>query len=387
MNIYLLSKIQRWIKTGRTPDDPIKKTLKTALLGSTLLGVFTASLAGYTRHETHLPSVAPSDFAINNLTRRAGVNLSGKSRLTVVAEVPGAPNKIAVGEQNGRIRIIENLRGDDPTFSTLLSLNTLSRAESGLLGLAFHPDYTSPEESAPGDNNDFYVFYVSGEDRYNVYSRVSRFTDKGNVDETLATEEILISQYNNNLHHFGGDIHFGPDNYLYISVGDSAGGVPQEVENSQRIDKDFFSGILRIDVDRNDDNLEPNSHPSIIDQNGNSYVKGLGAAARYKIPKDNPFIGLESSATNNMQFNQGMSINADAVRTEFVAIGFRNPWRMSFDSETDDLWIGDVGQFRREEINILPDVKNLETEPLSVKRRNYGWPYYEGSLKPSTIPG
>ncbi|MCM8526207.1 MAG: PQQ-dependent sugar dehydrogenase, partial [Lentisphaeraceae bacterium] len=211
--------------------------------------------------------------------------------------------------------------------------------ESGLLSIAFHPNFAS--------NNTFYAFYTSPHNG-SRHQFISRFVITGSgVNET-----VLIRQQDQAGNHNGGDMHFGFDGYLYISAGDE-GNQNDSLNNSQRIDKDFFSAILRIDVDRKSGNLEPNDHPAVVKS---------GGTAHYKIPADNPWVGATS-------FN-GSSVNPNNVRTEFYAVGFRNPWRMSFDP-AGNLWIGDVGQGSREEIDFVPN---------GQKGMNFGWNFREGFI-------
>ena len=252
--------------------------------------------------------------------------------------------RIFVVEKPGRIWVIKNL--EDPVRSVFLSLTdrTASRfQEQGLLGLAFHPSYD--------ENRQIFVFYTAtgtGEP-----NRLSRFTiDPDDPDRVLPdSEEMLFSQHDDDSNHNGGDLHFGPDGYLYVSLGDE-GASDDFWDNSQRIDKDFFAGILRIDVDKQSGNLEPNPHPAIqLDDAGK---------ARYSVPSDNPWVGVQ-------EFD-GSRIDPDKLRTEFYAVGLRNPWRMAFDSDTGLLYAGDVGQGAREEINLIE------------AGGNYGWSYLEGTL-------
>jgi hypothetical protein len=177
--------------------------------------------------------------------------------------------------------------------------------------------------------------------------RLSRFqTSDSNPNAGLpASEQILINQIDDAGNHNGGDLHFGPDGYLYVSLGDE-GDSNDSLGNSQRINRDFFSGILRIDVDKRPGSLPTNAHPA--------------ASANYAIPPDNPFIGATS-------FN-GLAVNPTTVRTEFWAVGLRNPWRIAFDPMNGTLYCGDVGQGTREEIDII------------VKGGNYGWNYREGFI-------
>src|SRR5439155_7151293 len=121
-------------------------------------------------------------------------------------------------------------------------------------------------------------------------------------------------------------------------------GSDDSLSNGQFIDKNFFASIIRIDVDKRPGSLPPNPHPA--------------SSTNYAIPPDNPFVGVTS-------FNS-RPVDPQKVRTEIWATGFRNPWRMSFDSATGTLYCGDVGQAAREEINIV------------IKGGNYGWPIREG---------
>ncbi|MBM3848112.1 MAG: hypothetical protein FJ405_17720, partial [Verrucomicrobia bacterium] len=131
------------------------------------------------------------------------------------------------------------------------------------------------------------------------------------------------------------------------------------LNNSQIIDKDFFAGIIRLDVDNRAGSIPANPHSAL--QSVNRLV--------YSIPADNPFIGIT-------QF-LGRPMNPQRVRTEFYAIGLRNPWRMSFDPGTGLLYAGDVGQSRLEEVNVIR------------RGGNYGWAFREGSAagpKPDSVP-
>jgi uncharacterized repeat protein (TIGR03806 family) len=284
-----------------------------------------------------------------------------------LASPPGDKQRLFVCERVGRIWVIPDVTAASPSKVLFLDLATLldvrpnealrtNDAELGLLGLAFHPQYAT--------NRHFYVAYsvnigASG----NLYDRLSRFsTQAGNPAAADTTSELVyLDQRDNAGNHNGGDLHFGPDGYLYYSMGDEGGQADVQL-NAQRIDKDFFSAIMRLDVDKREGNLEPNAHP-----NPNASVPQLaaikldGGLARYSVPADNPFVGASS-------FN-GQAVDALYVRSEFWAVGLRNPWRFSFDPLTGDLWCGDVGGFAREEINRID------------KGGNYGWVYREGSFE------
>jgi uncharacterized repeat protein (TIGR03806 family) len=258
-----------------------------------------------------------------------------------VASPPG-DQRIFVVEQGGKITIISNAENPSPTvFLDISDKVSYGRPEDegGLLGLAFHPRYAN--------NGFFYVYYLcntataDGVGRHNRLSRFTRSRNDPNKAEA-GSEVILFSQYDEKFNHNGGTLLFGPDGYLYLSLGDE--GHPDDIyDNAQRIDKDFFSAVIRIDVDRRSGNLAPNPHPA------------LGGRVNYSIPRDNPFVGATS-------FN-GQPVTASRVRTEFYAVGLRSPWRMFWDFPTSTLYLSDVGENEGEEINIIS------------KGANYGWPY------------
>jgi len=224
-------------------------------------------------------------------------------------------DRLFVLEQAGRIKIIEasGLVKAAP-FLDISNIVNDNGNEQGLLGLAFHPDYQN--------NGYFYLNYTA----QNGSTQVSRFSvDPANPDLADASSEFQIlniaQPYSN---HNGGDIHFGPDGYLYIGMGD--GGSGGDPENRAQNGQELLGKILRIDVD--------NGSP-------------------YGIPPDNPFVGDPTTLD------------------EIWAIGVRNPWRYSFDALTGDLWIGDVGQNIVEEIDFQP--------ASSSGGENYGWRCFEGS--------
>lgn len=262
-----------------------------------------------------------------------------------MATPPGETNRLFIVEKSGLIQLIADLSQPTKTVFLDISDNTRNEGESGALGLAFHPNYA--------ENGYFFVFYSAIEGRSQLHNRLSRFkVDPTNPNRALSeSETILFSQEDQASNHNGGDIHFGPDGYLYVSLGDEGGG-NDNYNNSQLINKDFFAGILRIDVDERPENLLPNTHPA---------VRGS-----YRVPADNPFVGVT-------RFNN-LPVNAESVRTEFWAVGLRNPWRMTFDPATGRLVTGDVGQSAREEINLIE------------KGGNYGWAFREGTIAGPKAP-
>ena len=261
---------------------------------------------------------------------------------------PGETNRLFVLEQRGRIQLITNVAA--PTKTLFLDLTGRVQysinGEEGLLGLAFHPGYAT--------NGWCFVFYTTltnAGDFATRHDRLSRFQISV-TDTNLAAPEsevILFEQRDEAPNHNGGRLEFGPDGYLYVGVGDE-GGLADAFGNAQRIDGDFFGGILRLDVDERPGSLAPNPHP--------------GVRGHYRVPPDNPFVGANS-------FN-GMPVNPDAVRTEFFAVGLRNPWRFAIDSVTGLFLASETGDSTREEINHI------------VPGANYGWPFREG---PAPRPG
>jgi glucose/arabinose dehydrogenase len=254
-----------------------------------------------------------------------------------IVTAPGEPSSLYVLEKTGRIIRIPDVA--KPTRTVFLDLSAEIGPiiiEQGLLALAFHPDYQK--------NHWFYVWFTAtNADDTQSFDRLSRFTvgTDGKVDPK--SEQILISQIDRAANHNGGQLAFGPDGYLYLTMGDE-GGANGEWGNSQLIDRSFFSCMIRIDVDKRPGSLAPNPHPAVT-------------PGTYAIPPDNPWVGATS-------FN-GKPVDPKKVRTEFWAVGLRNTWRWSFDSVTGLLWAGDVGQERVEAIDLIR------------RGGNYGWNFFE----------
>lgn len=257
---------------------------------------------------------------------------------------PGETNRLFVAEQSGRIYVITNLA--EPTKTLFLDLTDRvahsGSGEEGLLGFTFHPRHAV--------NGWFYIYYTlltQGPLVDGLHDRLARFrVARDDPNRGLPeTEFPLITQGDGDSFHNGGCLEFGPDGYLYLGLGDG-GAANNLYDNAQVIDRHLFSGILRIDVDGRIGNLPPNPNPAVH--------------GHYLVPRDNPLIGVA-------RFN-GADVPLQHVRTEFYAVGLRNPWQFAFDPATGLLFSNDVGQDLREEVNwILPG-------------GNYGWAHFEGTV-------
>jgi glucose/arabinose dehydrogenase len=255
---------------------------------------------------------------------------TGLNEPVSIANAGPNDDRLFVVERAGRIKIVQ--AGGNVLSTPFLSIPgrvNSSGSEQGLLGLVFHPDYAS--------NGYFYVNYTntsSGVTR----TRISRFQVTGdpNVADP-ASEEILLTVVQPFTNHNAGDIHFGPDGYLYIPLGDG-GDAGDPFNNAQTLDT-LLGKVSRIDVDSG-----PGSAPD---------CEGAGTG-NYTIPASNPFSDGSGGACD-----------------EIWALGVRNPWRSSFDSTNGDFYIGDVGQGLYEEIDFQPSG--------SSGGENYGWRCYEGN--------
>jgi glucose/arabinose dehydrogenase len=253
----------------------------------------------------------------------------GFSTLTTVPGMPLAitnardgSGRLFVAEQGGKVHIV---RGGSVVATPFLDISgqVSGGGEQGLLGLAFHPTFSTDHR--------VFVDYTNGAGD----TVISSFrVDPGTPDTVVPGSEVVIltvdQPYAN---HNGGAIQFGPDGYLYIALGDGgSGGDPHN--NGQRLDT-LLGKILRIDID----------HPA----GGNAYG----------IPGSNPFVATPGA------------------RGEIWLFGLRNPFRFSFDRTTGDLWIGDVGQGAWEEVDVAR---------AGVGGLNFGWRVMEGAhcYAPST---
>lgn len=243
-----------------------------------------------------------------------------------VTQVPGDDSRLFIIEKPGRIRIVKNGVLQETPFLDITDEVDDDSSEQGMLGLAFHPNYLF--------NGYFFVNYTGTSTNPQPPTRIARFQRDGAnldiADPDSKTPLLEIAQPYSN--HNGGMIAFGPDGYLYIATGDGGSGNDPDGNGQDR--NALLGKLLRIDVDEGGEGA------------------GTGGA-EYDVPPGNPFVGVQN------------------VRPEIWAYGLRNPWRFSFDRQTGDLWIGDVGQNAQEEINFQA--------AASTGGQNYGWVTFEGT--------
>ena len=255
-------------------------------------------------------------------TEDAFPTLPSLSNPVAAFQAPGDSSRWFVVEQDGQIQVFENepMVSDMETFLDISARVDSSGSESGLLGMAFHPNFTT--------NGEVFVSYTeTGSPLTSIISRFISVDGGLTLDDSSEEVVLRIDQDLNN--HNGGQISFGPDGYLYFGMGDGGGaGDPLDRGEDPR---NLLGTVLRIDVD---------------------------GGSPYAIPPGNPFFGndlcpRDHSSTTNCP--------------EIFAWGFRNPWRWSFDRQTGELWLGDVGQETWEEVDIV-EVGN-----------DYGWDRREGA--------
>jgi len=237
--------------------------------------------------------------------------VSGITSPTDIRNAGDGSGRLFIVEQPGQIRILKNGQLLDAPFLDIRDRVGSNGSERGLLGLAFHPEFAK--------NGYFYVNYTDRDGN----THIARFTASGNLaDPTSEVQLIFVKQPFPN--HNGGALAFGPDGYLYIGLGD--GGSSGDPYGNGQSRNTFLGKILRIDVDHGDP---------------------------YAIPTDNPFK------------------RSGGAYKEIWAYGLRNPWRFSFDRLTNDLWIGDVGQDKWEEIDFV--------RAGTPGNLNFGWNKVEGT--------
>lgn len=264
--------------------------------------------------ETEQPGVAETSTANAQSSWKLQLIpiVEGLDRPVHVTHAADGSGRLFVVEKAGRIRIVHDGVIQPEPFLDITDRVGSSGSEQGLLSVAFHPRYA--------DTGFFYVDYTDLEGN-TVIARFHVASDATRADPATATTLLTIEQPAAN--HNGGQVAFGPDGFLYIGMGD--GGGAGDVRGNAQNRAVLLGKMLRIDVDNGDP---------------------------YSIPTDNPFVATQDA------------------RPEIWATGLRNPWRFSFDRTTGDMFIGDVGQNRLEEINFQP--------AKQAGGKNYGWNTTEG---------
>jgi putative heme-binding domain-containing protein len=239
-----------------------------------------------------------------------------RSGLVWFGQLPGNTNAFLAVHQTGKIWLLEKRpEGDTKSlFGDFGGQLFNERGPNGLLGLAFHPKFRQ--------NRKYYLKHQVFEDGKITTVLIEREAAADFKSDSGKPSRRLLKIVSATQDHSGGCIEFGPDGYLYLAMGDT--GPQQDPQGHGQDMQLLLSKIIRIDVDKRDEGLE------------------------YAIPPDNPFRG-----------------RSDA-RPEIWALGFREPWRFTFDALTGDLWVGDVGQDRVEEVAIVR------------RGENHGWNVYEG---------
>jgi hypothetical protein len=238
--------------------------------------------------------------------------LANLAQPVLVTHAGDGSHRLFIVEQAGRIKVLTP-GSAVPTLFLDLTARVLAGGERGLLGLAFHPRYATTGR--------FFVNYTRRPDGATVIAEYR--VAPGDPDAGRDDERILLVVAQPFANHNGGMIAFGPDGLLYVGMGD--GGSSFDPDRRAQDVTDLLGKILRLDVD-----------------------PPAGSAAPYASPPGNPFAGPHPG------------------RDEIYALGFRNPWRFSFDRATGELYVGDVGQGSREEIDRV------------IPGGNYGWPIFEG---------
>ena len=276
--------------------------------------------------QTQIPPPAPAPGAPppGVVLQRQAVNTTNLVFPLFVTAPPGDMTRLFVVEKGGAIKILN--RDTGAFIGTFLNISTLvsNGSEQGLLGLAFDPQYIT--------NRRFYISYTntSGD------SVVARYLASANPNVAVTpADRVILTVDQPFSNHNGGMIAFGPDNLLYIGLGD--GGSANDPDNRAQNPQELLGKLLRIDVSQATQAPQP----------------------AYAIPSDNPCVGQAG------------------VREEIWSAGLRNPWRYSFDRFTGDLYVADVGQGAREEVNV-------SAPPQAARGINYGWKITEGSI---CLPG
>lgn len=249
---------------------------------------------------------------------------TGLSAPIEVVNAGDGSNRLFIVQQNGIIRVYDTANGGLQS-TPFLDMSSLVRysGEQGLLSMAFHPGYET--------NRFFFVYYNNTAGEITL-ARYAVSANRNIANSSSGTVLLTIEKPFTN--HNGGHLQFGQDGHLYFATGDGGGG--NDPQNNAQNGMSLLGKMIRINVD--------------------NFI----TPPYYTIPTSNPFVGNT------------------AVDDRIWALGLRNPFRWSFDRQTGDMWIGDVGQGAKEEVNFRP--------ASSTGGENYGWRCYEGSIRNPSLP-
>lgn len=271
------------------------------------------------RHTGEAAAAAPTAYDPTKVNVGWTKVISGLSKPVLVTHAGDGSGRLFVVQQGGKIRVF---KGGALLAASFLDLSTsvgTTGSEQGLLGLAFHPSFET--------NGKFYVYFTlksSGAQVVNEYRVAAPYTADTAAWQTGRRILTMSDPYSN---HNGGHMAFGPDGYLYIGTGD--GGDGGDPGNRAQSTTTLLGKMLRIDIN------------------------GTANGKQYRVPANNPYVGIPGY-------------------DEIWALGLRNPWGWSFDRATGDLWIGDVGQSRYEEVDVSRATSG------GGRGANYGWRVMEG---------
>jgi uncharacterized repeat protein (TIGR03806 family) len=288
------------------------------------------AVVGLDARPSNLTCVAPARApatGVSTQLQRVFSNLTFAQPLGMM-QAPGDGSRWYVLQKGGAVRVFANTA--TPTASTFISLTVNSGGEGGLLGMAFHPQWAT--------NRYVYLSFTEGSPMVSVVARFTMSANFMTADPATRVNIIRVPQPVET-NHKGGYIAFDQNGLLFLGLGDGGGG--GDPYSTGLDTTDLLGSLLRIDVD---------------------------SGTPYAIPPDNPFASAVELCDQRAHTSSASSC------PEIYAWGLRNPWRWSFDSATGDLWLGDVGQGAREEIDRVQ------------RGGNYGWNCREGSIAYNSCP-
>jgi hypothetical protein len=343
----------------------------------------------------NMPPDPPAGGSLQLVDAFPGLTFDG---LVSLASVPGSPEKLIVASAHGastgsdsKVWMVPNTAAASPQKFELFEVDSLCPAPftrgRGIYSVVCHPSFATtgylivcyqgnlaglpPTNQIPNLEKNglpdstiectlrIARFTISPANLAILINPSSTSTQINNARaQILASEIRYLNLAEQHLFHSINDCHFGPDGYLYVSFGDE-GDQGEPYRNAQYITKDQFSSIIRIDVDKQAGNLEPNPHYAIpLDGTGNAY---------FSVPADNPYVG--TSVFYNGTTYTPSHPDFGKIRTEIWATGFRNPFKFDLDNNAGvtEAWVGDVGRDLWEEVSIVR------------KGEDAGWSYWEGS--------